>query len=217
MRYTVGVMTPSSFYPLCWPPLNQPLTRVPVPLLLNSLRLTMHWLPDMRCCNFDPPCHVLQIPLNLPLIWVPVPLLLNLLWLTTHWPPDTKCRSVFSPFQVLLNPPLTWMPVPLLMNLVRLTIHWQMNMSWIWDVASFIYLVRSCRSLSMHLWLGCRYLCYGIYYGWQYMGYGTRSVTVFIHLVRSLSTYLRLGCWWIGRQWIDCRTESPAISISPVR
>ena len=106
-RYTVGVMTPSSFYPLCWPPLNQPLTRVPVPLLLNSLRLTMHWLPDMRCCNFDPPCHVLQIPLNLPLIWVPVPLLLNLLWLTTHWPPDTKCRGVYSPFQVLLNPPLT--------------------------------------------------------------------------------------------------------------
>jgi len=27
-QYTVGVMTPSSFYSLCWAPLNQPLTRV---------------------------------------------------------------------------------------------------------------------------------------------------------------------------------------------
>ena len=50
------------------------------------------------------------------------------------------------------------------------------------------------------------------------------EVSVFIHLVRSLSTYLQLGylrcCWWIGCRtwrWVDCWTQIPAIFIRPVR
>ena len=72
-------------------------------------------------------------------------------------------------------------------------------------------------------WLWYWYLHYWIYYGWQYMDYQIRSVTVFIHLVKSLSTYLQLGCrylcyccWWIGCRtwwWVNCRTQSLAIFI----